>query len=118
MHNTQSHKGENLGTQWHCNCTSHGKGLHILGARALGALLCYCACSERIRDACGAIGEYFFAITQHYVDLLTRWDVGRIVVHDSSAVMALLRPDLFEGAMVRVDVETKGEITRGVFLLV
>ena len=73
-------------------------------------------CSERIRDECGAIGGYIYAITQHYVDLLMKWKVGRVVVHDSSAVMALLRPDLFRGARTRVDVETVGELTRGEML--
>ena len=34
-------------------------------------------------------------------------------IHDPTAVLALLQPDLFETASVCVDVETKGELTMG-----
>jgi purine nucleosidase len=66
-----------------------------------------------IRDTCGDVGRFLFDITVHYVDLLMSWDAGVIVVHDSSAIMAVLHPELFHGASVRVEVETKGEYTRG-----
>lgn len=69
--------------------------------------------SASIGDAGGDLGKFLLAATQHYVDLLTKWRVGKIAVHDSTAVMAVLRPELFTGAFARVDVETKGEIARG-----
>lgn len=68
---------------------------------------------ERIRSTCGDVGRFLFAITQHYVDLLLSWDNGVIAVHDSSAIMALLHPEIYAGSRVRVEVETKGELTKG-----
>jgi inosine-uridine nucleoside N-ribohydrolase len=73
-----------------------------------------CVPRLRIRDSCGEVGTFIYAITQHYVDLLSKWKVGRIAVHDSTAIMALIRPEIFLGAKCRVDVETSGDITRGV----
>jgi len=67
----------------------------------------------RIRDECGPVGAYLFSVTQHYIDLLTSWGATVLPVHDAMAVMALLYPALFAGSRVCVDVETKGEITRG-----
>lgn len=68
----------------------------------------------RVRDTCGAVGDFIFRMTQHYVDLLASWGNTFIPIHDSSAVMAVLRPDLFpRTADVHVDVETTGKLTRG-----
>ena len=69
--------------------------------------------SADIRDSCGDVGRFVFAITTHYVELLHSWDAGLVVVHDSSAIMALLHPEVFTGSRVRVEVETEGEYTRG-----
>jgi hypothetical protein len=37
-------------------------------------------------------------------------DAGVIAVHDSSAIMALLHPEIYAGSRVRVEVETVGEV--------
>lgn len=68
----------------------------------------------RIR-ACGFLGEYIYLITQHYVDLLRSWGHSEeeIGVHDATAIMAVLRPELFTRQRATVDVEVEGELARG-----
>lgn len=58
------------------------------------------------------IGRFCWDITEHYVDLLHKWRADSFV-HDSTAVMAVIRPELFESQKVYVDVSTEG-ITAGV----
>jgi len=58
-------------------------------------------------------GRLLHKISEHYVALLKSWGYRSIAVHDPSAILALINPDLFETAHVFVDVETKGELTSG-----
>jgi len=67
---------------------------------------------QRVR-ATGDVGQFLYDISTHYVALLTSWRSAP-VVHDGSAVMACVRPDLFDSQMANVDVETAGSITTGV----
>ena len=58
-------------------------------------------------------GAFIHQVTRHYLDIYAQLGLDHIPVHDSSAIVALLRPDLFEFASVRVEVELRGEFTRG-----
>ncbi|KAL6069856.1 mediator complex subunit Med15 [Balamuthia mandrillaris] len=64
----------------------------------------------------GEIGDFIYNTTEHYVALLTKWgnDPEKIAIHDSSAVMAVLRPEFFtKKQQIYIDVESKGERTKG-----
>jgi len=58
------------------------------------------------------IGEFCYEITEHYVAVLSKWE-DDIYMHDSTAIMAIVRPDLFESKKVHISVSTEG-ITAGV----
>jgi len=64
----------------------------------------------------GQIGQFIFDISRLYVDKCVFWGtpVHLIPIHDSSAIMALVNPEVFtELVRVHVEVETLGEFTRG-----
>lgn len=72
--------------------------------------------TEEFRKAlkkCKKIGEFLYDITQHYCDLLYKWGNSYVPIHDPTAIMAMIKPELFQSTMVYVDVETKGELTSG-----
>jgi len=59
----------------------------------------------------GTIGKFIHDITQHYINKIVSWgsELEKLPVHDSSAVMALVRPQVFlERKRVAVDVEVRG----------
>jgi inosine-uridine nucleoside N-ribohydrolase len=58
------------------------------------------------------VGEYFKAITEHYCKVIRGWK-GEPVINDATAILAALRPDLFEFSLCCIDVETKGDLTVG-----
>ncbi|CAF1305758.1 unnamed protein product [Adineta ricciae] len=58
------------------------------------------------------IGEFCYDITKHYTEILRSWNAPACF-HDPTAIMYLLRPDLFEGRRACVDVEDMGRITSG-----
>lgn len=58
-------------------------------------------------------GDYICDITAHYVKLLNSWGELEVPVHDSTALMAFLRPDIFKVECSCVDVELEGKLTRG-----
>jgi len=58
------------------------------------------------------IGRFCFETTKHYTSILTKFRASAFV-HDSSAIMAMIRPDIFESKKVCIDVSTEG-ITAGV----
>lgn len=60
----------------------------------------------------GTIGEFCYEISEHYVNKLRQWE-NDAFIHDSTAIMALIRPDLFESKRVHISVSTEG-ITAGV----
>jgi len=67
-----------------------------------------------IRNIGGNIGMFIFEITKHYIDFFVNIRQNpHVAVHDSTAVMSLLKPDLFVFEEVYVDVETVGELTLG-----
>lgn len=61
----------------------------------------------------GEVGRFLHAINQHYVRTLTAWGAQYLPIHDATAVLAVVRPDLFKGHLLRVKVETQGEVARG-----
>ncbi|KNC46229.1 inosine-uridine nucleoside N-ribohydrolase [Thecamonas trahens ATCC 50062] len=72
--------------------------------------------SDSFRAAIKATGspvaDFAHAASAGYIAALAEWN-ALSYVHDSTAVMALVRPDIFTSKLVAVRVETKGEITRG-----
>jgi len=73
---------------------------------------------EEIRDI-GPVGEFIFNITQHYFDFLTtRFKLDFLPVHDSSAVMYFIAPEVFTKTVTGfVDVEINGDLTKGQTIL-
>ena len=68
---------------------------------------------SRLRRLNTAATRYIDRITRHYEGILTKWGETPVPIHDSTAVLALLRPDLFTCETRYVMVETQGEFTRG-----
>jgi inosine-uridine nucleoside N-ribohydrolase len=73
---------------------------------------------ERIRDV-GHIGEFIYNITQHYVEFLTKtFGMTSLPVHDSSAVMYFIAPEVFTDSEIGyVDVEIEGSRTKGMAII-
>lgn len=70
---------------------------------------------EKLRGrgrVCNSVSELldFYSIASN------RFGLSGIALHDPCAIGYLLRPDLFEGKMYPVDVETQGELTIGMTL--
>jgi inosine-uridine nucleoside N-ribohydrolase len=65
----------------------------------------------------GPVGKYMYDVTEHYVQLLTKWN-AEVVLHDPTAIMVMLQPELFKSEFVAVDVEADSKLTAGVRFLV
>jgi len=64
----------------------------------------------------GDVGQFLFNISQHYIEQIVAWgsDINTLPIHDASAIMAIVHPTVFSDVVkVCVDVETKGELTKG-----
>eukprot|EP00744_Colponema_vietnamica_P001110 GILI01001879.1.p1 GENE.GILI01001879.1~~GILI01001879.1.p1 ORF type:complete len:327 (-),score=89.82 GILI01001879.1:350-1330(-) len=61
----------------------------------------------------GPVGSFLVEAMTHYTSFLTSWGYSEIPIHDSTAVMAAIHPELFVSKRAFVAVETKGEFTRG-----
>lgn len=73
------------------------------------------ALSKEIREKMRklhAIGQFCFDITEHYTEILQSWKDSPCF-NDPTAIMYLIRPDLFEGQHACVDVEDCGRLTSG-----
>lgn len=66
-----------------------------------------------LRDIGNRAGSFIWDITRFYIAAYHRYGYDDMAVHDSSAIMAIIRPEFFESKFVYVDVETTGELTRG-----
>ncbi len=58
-------------------------------------------------------GQFVWDITRFYIAAYHRFGYENMVVHDSCALMAIIRPEFFTSQFAYVDVETSGELTRG-----
>eukprot|EP00756_Hemistasia_phaeocysticola_P046527 Hpha_TRINITY_DN20310_c0_g1::TRINITY_DN20310_c0_g1_i1::g.138180::m.138180/K01239/iunH; purine nucleosidase len=76
---------------------------HQLDKQALRAQL------RAKNDAC----RFLDAVSQWYCNTLQFWGETQVAVHDPAAVIAQVRPELFKSRRVFLDVELKGELTRG-----
>jgi purine nucleosidase len=59
-----------------------------------------------------SIGQFCFDITKHYTEILRSWNDSPCF-HDPTAIMYLIKPDLFEGRRACIDVEDQGRLTSG-----
>jgi inosine-uridine nucleoside N-ribohydrolase len=59
-----------------------------------------------------SIGQFCYDITTHYTDILRSWK-DPPCFNDPTAIMYLIRPDIFEGQRACVDVEDSGRLTSG-----
>lgn len=59
-----------------------------------------------------SIGQFCFDITTHYTNILRSWNDSPCF-NDPTAIMYLIRPDIFEGQRACVDVEDSGRLTAG-----
>ncbi len=66
-----------------------------------------------LRDIGNRAGAFIWDITRFYIAAYHRYGYEDMVVHDSTALMSIIRPEFFESKFVYVDVETTGELTRG-----
>ncbi len=68
---------------------------------------------NRLRNIGNVAGLFLHAASQHYLRFYRDKGESGMHMHDVHAVMVLLRPDIYTVREVCVDVETKGELTRG-----
>ncbi len=68
---------------------------------------------ESLRDLGNRAGRFIYDITRFYIRAYRERGHPDMAVHDSSALMSIIRPGLFQSKPVTVDVETVGELTRG-----
>ncbi|CAE7631715.1 unnamed protein product, partial [Symbiodinium pilosum] len=70
-----------------------------------------------LRKAClqsgSSLSQFVWDLCENFISVYHDWGETLAPAHDTVPIMYLLRPDLFESQSVRVEVETKGEITRG-----
>jgi len=66
-----------------------------------------------IRDLGNRAGQFVWDITRFYIDAYHRFGYEDMAVHDSCALMAIIRPEFFTSQFVYVDVETTGTLTQG-----
>lgn len=66
-----------------------------------------------VRELGNRAGQFVWDITRFYIAAYHRFGYEDMVVHDSCALMAIIRPEFFTSKFVYVDVETSGELTRG-----
>ena len=68
---------------------------------------------NRLRNLGNEAGIFLHAASQHYLRFYRDKGESGMHMHDVHAVMVLLRPDIYTVREICVDVETKGELTRG-----
>jgi len=64
----------------------------------------------------GNIGHFIFQTHEFFIDVIVGFGectIETVPMHDVSPIMVLLLPSLFQSVKVYVDVETKGELTKG-----
>ncbi|UJR07248.1 hypothetical protein I4U23_011536 [Adineta vaga] len=66
---------------------------------------------NKIRNL-NSIGQFCYDITEHYTNILKSWN-DPPCFNDPTAIMFLIRPDLFQGKKACVDVEDIGRLTSG-----
>ncbi|CAF1035158.1 unnamed protein product [Adineta steineri] len=66
---------------------------------------------EKIRKL-NSIGQFCFDITKHYTEILRSWN-DPPCFNDPTAIMFLIKPDIFQGQRACVDVEDNGRLTSG-----
>lgn len=66
-----------------------------------------------VRELGNRAGQFVWEITRFYIAAYHRFGYEDMMVHDSCALMAIIRPEFFTSKFVYVDVETSGELTRG-----
>lgn len=59
-----------------------------------------------------SIGQFCYDITTHYTDILRSWK-DTPCFNDPTAIMYLIRPDIFEGQRACIDVEDNARLTSG-----
>jgi inosine-uridine nucleoside N-ribohydrolase len=68
---------------------------------------------DALRDLGNRAGHFLHAACQSYLKLYLQWGEEGLVMHDVHSIMVLLRPDIYQFRRVYIDVETEGELTRG-----
>jgi inosine-uridine nucleoside N-ribohydrolase len=68
---------------------------------------------DALCDLGNRAGNFLHAACQSYLKLYLQWGEEGLVMHDVHAIMVLLRPDIYQFRRVYMDVETEGELTRG-----
>lgn len=68
---------------------------------------------EHIRSTGGRVSEFTAGILDFYLDFHRRIGLSVVNMHDLCAVAYLLSPGLFTTKDCHVEIETKGEVTRG-----
>ncbi|CAF1340506.1 unnamed protein product [Adineta ricciae] len=66
---------------------------------------------HKIKDL-NSIGHFCFDITKHYTEILNSWN-DPPCFNDPTAIMFLIKPELFQGRRACVDVEEMGRLTSG-----
>lgn len=70
-----------------------------------------------LRQACvespAPLSQFVWDLCENFMNVYHDWGETLAPAHDTVPIMYLLRPDLFEGQEVRVEVETQGCLTRG-----
>eukprot|EP00435_Cladocopium_sp_Y103_P047231 s1930_g13.t2 len=70
-----------------------------------------------LRQACvespAPLSQFVWDLCENFMNVYHDWGETFAPAHDTVPIMYLLRPDLFEGQEVRVEVETQGSLTRG-----
>jgi purine nucleosidase len=78
---------------------------------------CQVRVAEPFLDSLAALnnarGRFLSAASRSYLAFYRSRGESGICMHDVHAVMALIRPDLYQSVAVCVDVEMQGELTRG-----
>lgn len=62
---------------------------------------------HELRSNCGHLGTISDCMLKHYIRASQLYGSGGVHMHDSTAIMAIIRPDLFTTQRTRVQVETK-----------
>lgn len=70
---------------------------------------------EKLKNK-GKVSDFVVELLRFYSEASKRHGFIGSSLHDPCAVAYLLRPDLFEGKNYHIDIETQGEITRGMTL--
>jgi len=68
---------------------------------------------QACRESPSFLSQFIWDLCETYMNVYHDWGETLAPAHDTIPIMYLVRPDLFEGQEVRVEVETKGTLTRG-----